>query len=68
MYIKHIMEKNNSTKIIIATNSFNSIHVSIRNQCITIPYNYSNDILDSYESTITNILYDIFKNNNFVKF
>lgn len=68
LYIKHLMEKCNHTKIIIATNRINSINISIKNQCITIPYNYSNDILNSYESTISNILYDTFKNNNFVKF
>ena len=67
-YLKYVMENCHSIKIIIATNKYNSINISIKNQCIIIPYIYSNKLSDKYESTITNIIYDIFIKYDFIKF
>lgn len=66
LYLKHIMEKFHSIKIILTTNKYNSINISIKNQCITIPYIYTNKLCDKYEYTITNILYDIYIKSDFV--
>jgi len=72
LYIKNIMEHNFNTKIILITKKITSINNAIRNQCIVITHNDTvyndNKKFNKQEMTIINILYDIYKNNNFINF
>lgn len=70
LYIKNIMENNINTKIILITKQLNSIIKGLRYQCLIINHNdnTNNKELNDREMTIINILYDMYKNNNFKNF
>ena len=66
-YIKNIMEKY-YTKMVLITRNINIVTVSIKNQCIIINYNKPDNYYNLQNTTICNIIYELYKKYDFKEF